>query len=108
MNCEVHIATCGSKTECEHRYHLEDDVSKVSAYTANKELNRFIMVTILSKGGNLFSGSEKLLSSFLMASHIISPYTHTHDVYGIHAILEYGAKSSSSLTVSIVTPPRAK
>ena len=111
MNCEVHIATCGLKTECEHRYHLEDDESKVSAYTANQELNRSIMVTIVSNGGNLFSGSEELLSSFLMASYIIHRFLHTHThTMSMVSMQHWNIVQNHRLTYNGVysSPPRVK
>ena len=71
MRFEVYSAICGFRTPCEHLDHFQASESGVEFFT---------MVIIVFKGGDLFSSSEKLLSSF--SYHWL---LHTHDVYTIHA-----------------------
>ena len=55
MKSEVYNEICGSKIRYEHRYHLEDGESKVSAYAANQESN-YSSWSSWSREGEPFDG----------------------------------------------------
>lgn len=112
MRSEVHNAICVLKTRV--RAPISSSRWRVEGFRHRhrrriKESKLFQSWLSYSSGGELFfSGSEKPLSGSSFASpnssfiiHFLYAHIHTHDVYGIHATLEYSVKPSSFLSLSL-------